>query len=461
MNYNETINYLFTRLPMFSRIGSAAYKPDLTNTIKLCASLGNPQEKIKTVHIAGTNGKGSVSHMLAAILQTAGYKTGLYTSPHLKDFRERIKINACPNGSSGRSEMVSKDFVVDFTEKINPLINKIGPSFFEITVAMAFEYFAEEKVDIAIIETGLGGRLDSTNIITPELSIITNIGWDHMNILGGTLEMIAAEKAGIIKEAVPVIIGEIQKETKTIFETVAKQKNAPVVFAEEKRTVVDHVWQNNELVVTVTGETHHDKKTYPLELPGIYQTKNLLTVLEAVEQLKQLGWKVSDEDIARGLRETKKLTGLHGRWETIHQTPTVVLDVAHNANGIEQLVLQIKNTPHKKLHIILGMVKDKDISKVLSLLPKDAAYYFTKADIPRSLPEDELMQKAEEYGLKGIKFSTVNFCLFSALKKAGKEDLIVVCGSVFLVGEVSIAEINNIRKGENYDSFYEANIFFE
>lgn len=450
MNYNETIEYLFTRLPMFSRIGSAAYKPDLSNTIKLCAALGNPEQKIKAVHIAGTNGKGSVSHMLAAILQTAGYKTGLYTSPHLKDFRERIKING---------EMVDKDFVVGFTEKINPLINEIEPSFFEITVAMAFEYFAEEKVDIAIIETGLGGRLDSTNIITPELSVITNIGWDHMNILGDTLEKIAVEKAGIIKQKIQVVIGEIQPETKSVFEATAKEKNAPIYFAEDGRAAAP-AWHNHTLMVTVTGR-QHEKKIYELELAGIYQTKNLLTVLEAIEQLQNLGWNITEENIIEGLKQTKKLTGLHGRWEIIHQKPTIVLDVAHNANGIEQLVLQIKNTPHKKLHIILGMVKDKDISKVLSLLPKDAAYYFTKADIPRSLPEDELMQKAEKYRLKGIRFSTVNFCLLSALKKAGKEDLIVVCGSVFLVGEVSIAEINNIRKGENYDSFYEANIFFE
>jgi dihydrofolate synthase/folylpolyglutamate synthase len=452
MNYPETINYLFTRLPMFSRIGSAAYKPDLSNTIKLCAALDNPQQKIKTVHIAGTNGKGSVSHMLAAILQTAGYKTGLYTSPHLKDFRERIKING---------EMVDKDFVVDFTERVTPLIAEIEPSFFEITVAIAFEYFAQEKVDIAIIETGLGGRLDSTNIITPELSIITNIGWDHMNILGDTLEKIAVEKAGIIKQKIPVVIGEMQPETKSVFEAIAKEKNAPIYFAENKRTTAATAWHNHALMVTVTGRHHQEKKIYELELAGIYQAKNLLTVLEAIEQLQNLGWRITEENIVEGLKQTKKLTGLHGRWEIIHQKPTVVLDVAHNANGIEQLVLQIKNTHHKKLHIILGMVKDKDVSKVLSLLPKDAAYYFTKADIPRSLPEDELMQKAEEYGLKGIKFSTVNFCLFSALKKAGKDDLIVVCGSVFLVGEVSIAGINEIRKGENHDTLYEANIFFE
>src|SRR4026208_2088903 len=276
MNYRQTINYLFTRLPMFSRIGLAAYKPDLTNTIRLCASLGNPQTKFKSVHIAGTNGKGSVSHMLAAILHRAGYKTGLYTSPHLQDFRERIRVNG---------EMVTEEFIVEFTTNIIPLIEEIDPSFFEITVAMAFEYFARQQVDIAIIETGLGGRLNSTNIIIPELSVITNIGWDHTNILGDSLEKIATEKAGIIKEGVPVIVGEVLKETLPVFEKIASEKKAPLIIASKKRHMVGWKWDKHELIVEVAEAHKTDQKVYHLDLPGLYQTKNLLTVLEACSQL--------------------------------------------------------------------------------------------------------------------------------------------------------------------------------
>ena len=456
MTYLQTVDYLFTRLPMFSRIGAAAYKADLKNTTRLCESLGNPQEKFKAIHIAGTNGKGSVSHMLAAILQSAGYKTGLYTSPHLKDFRERIKLNG---------EMVSEEFIIDFTEKIKPLIEEIEPSFFEITVAMAFEYFAQQKVDIAVIETGLGGRLDSTNIITPELSIITNIGWDHMNLLGDTLEKIAFEKAGIIKPGIPVVVGEIQPETKPVFEKIAAAKKSPIHFAENKRTATKPSWQNNELVLTVSGEQHTDKKTYHLDLAGIYQTKNLLTVLEACFQLEQQGWKINDEIIKSSVKQVKKLTGLHGRWEIIHQSPLIVLDVAHNINGIEQLLEQIKVTEHKKLHIVLGMVKDKDVENILGHLPVTATYYFTMAEIPRALPAEELKNKALKFGLTGESFSTVNFALYSASLKAKKNDLIVVCGSIFLIGEVSIGSIKEIWGKEKdsilYYDFWEALRFFD
>ncbi len=428
MNYQQTIDYLFTRLPMFSRIGAAAYKADLTNTVKLCESLGSPQTKFKTIHVAGTNGKGSVSHMLAAILQIAGYKTGLYTSPHLRDFRERIKVDG---------EMVSEKFVIDFTEKIKPLIEEISPSFFEITVAMAFEYFAEQTVDVAIIEVGLGGRLDSTNIITPELSVITNIGWDHMNLLGNSLEKIAFEKAGIIKKEVPVIIGEILPETIPVFESVAKEKNAPLSVASQKKQVVDWHWEKHELIVEVSEEHHTDHKTWHLDLPGIYQTKNLLTVLEACHHLKEQGWKIDDDIIQKGLKQVKKLTGLHGRWEIIHQSPTVVLDVAHNVDGIKQLVQQIELTDHRELHIITGMVKDKEVERILSLLPKEAHYYFTKAQIPRAIPENELAAKANLVQLIGHSFPDVNIALKSALQHAHPEDLVIVCGSVFLVGEVN------------------------
>ncbi len=427
MTYQQTLDYLFTRLPMFSRIGAAAYKADLTNTIRLCDALNNPQHKLKSIHIAGTNGKGSTSHMLSAILQTAGYKTGLYTSPHLKDFRERIKVNG---------EMVREEFVIDFTEKIKPLIEEIEPSFFEITVAMAFEYFAQQQVDVAVIETGLGGRLDSTNIITPELSIITNIGWDHMNILGDSLEKIAFEKAGIIKEGIPVVIGEVLLETGIVFEKTAKERNAPLSIASHKRQVVDWNWEKHELVVEVAEDHHTDHKKYHLDLPGVYQTKNLLTVLEACSQLQQLGWKIDDKVIHKGLQHTKKLTGLHGRWEIIHTSPLVVLDVAHNVDGMRQLVQQAEVTEHNQLHIVIGMVKDKEIERMLALLPKSAVYYFTKAQIPRALPEDELMETAGKLNLQGDSFPDVNKALEFALQHAHPDDLVIVCGSVFLVGEV-------------------------
>ena len=430
MTYQQAIDYLFTRLPMFSRIGAAAYKSDLTNTIRLCESLGNPQTNFKTIHVAGTNGKGSVSHMLASILQTAGYKTGLYTSPHLKDFKERIKING---------EMVSEEFVIDFTKRIQPLVEEIEPSFFEITVAMAFQYFAKQNIDVAVIETGLGGRLDSTNIITPELSVITNIGWDHMNLLGDSLEKIAFEKAGIIKQGIPVVVGEILPETFPIFEQTARDKNAYLSIASQKRQVIDWNWANHELIVEVAEEHQTDHKVYHLDLPGIYQTKNLLTVLEACSQLQQQGWKVDDKIIHTGVKHTKKLTGLHGRWEIIHTSPIVVLDVAHNVDGIRQLVQQVELTEHRQLHIVTGMVKDKEIEKVLALMPKTAVYYFTKAQIPRALPEDDLMEKAGKVKLKGDAFPEVNEAIEFALQHAHPDDLIIVCGSVFLAGEVNIS----------------------
>ena len=429
MNYQQTIDYLFSRLPMFSRIGAAAYKTDLTNTAKLCAFLGNPQTKFKSIHVAGTNGKGSVSHMLAAVLQVAGYKTGLYTSPHLKDFRERIKVNG---------EMVNENFVTTFTQKIKSLIEEIEPSFFEITVAMAFDHFVKEQVDVAVIEVGLGGRLDSTNIITPELSIITNIGWDHMNMLGDSLEKIAFEKAGIIKPGVPIVIGEMQSRTQPVFEQRAKEKGSPLFIAAQKRQVTDWNWEKHELAVEVSNEHKTDHRVYHLDLPGIYQTKNLLTVLEACSQLQQQGWKIDNEITEQGLRQVKKLTGLHGRWEIIHQSPMVVLDVAHNVDGIQELIQQAELMEHRQLHIIIGMVKDKEVEKILSLLPKNARYYFTKAQIPRAMSEDELTVKATIAELRGSTYSEVNNALQDALLHAHRDDLIIVCGSVFLVGEINM-----------------------
>ncbi|WP_282333706.1 bifunctional folylpolyglutamate synthase/dihydrofolate synthase [Pinibacter soli] len=429
MDYQQTIDYLFHRLPIFSRIGAAAYKKDLDNTLRLCEILDNPHKKFKTVHIAGTNGKGSTSHMLAAIFQTAGYKTGLYTSPHLKDFRERIKING---------NMISEQFVVDFTKKIQPHIDEIEPSFFEITVAMAFDYFATEQVDIAIVEVGLGGRLDSTNVITPEVSVITNIGMDHMNILGDSLEKIAFEKAGIMKPHIPVVVGEILPETKPVFEEVSAAQKTPMIIAPDKRRSID--WKYNHHLLTVEVSTLHtdEMNFYELDLPGIYQTKNLVTVLEAVHQLQQKGWKISHENILHALKNIKKLTGLFGRWQIIHQNPSVILDVGHNEDGIKAIVSQLEVTTYHRLHIVFGMVKDKDITTVLKLLPKHATYYFTQAQIPRALDAESLKEESAKFDLYGKSFPTVNEAAKDAISDAEKDDLILICGSVFIVGEVQL-----------------------
>lgn len=427
MNYEETIRYLYSQLPLFSRIGAAAYKADITNTVRLCEAIGNPQQKVKTIHIAGTNGKGSTSHILAAILQQSGYKTGLYTSPHLKDFRERIKVNG---------EMISKDFITRFVDNIKAVSEAIEPSFFELTVAMALQYFAEEKVDIAVIETGLGGRLDSTNIIIPELSIITNIGYDHMNILGDTLARIAFEKAGIIKPGVPVVIGETLEETTPVFVKQANAQNADLLFAEKTFRVEKYSFTPSLLEVTVMNITSGELTAYQMDLNGIYQQKNLCTVLTALYELRKKGYVLTEENIKIALTSVKKTTGLYGRWDVIHEHPMVVLDVAHNADGITQLLKQITLTKYKNLHIVIGMVKDKDIQAILRLLPGSATYYFTRANIPRALNEIELQSNAAKYRLNGSAYSEVNIALNAALLNAGSDDLIVVCGSVFLVGEV-------------------------
>lgn len=430
MTYQQTLEYLFRKLPMYSRVGSAAFKADITNTIRLCDALGNPQNKFKSIHIAGTNGKGSTSHMLAAILQTAGYKTGLYTSPHLKDFRERIKVNGM---------MCEEQFVIDFTKRIRPLIDEINPSFFEITVAMAFDYFVQQQIDIAVIEVGLGGRLDSTNIITPELSIITNIGWDHMNMLGNSLELIAAEKAGIIKPHIPVVIGEVIKETRNIFTEKAEATTSQIVFAQEKRYVANWKYEHHQLEIEIADHHNDERTTYHLDLPGIYQNKNIITVLEASQQLHLKGWNTTTPIIQKALQQVKKITGLHGRWEIIHHNPAVILDVGHNVDGIGQIVEQLELTSYHHLHIVTGMVKDKEVEKVLALLPKQAAYYFTCAKIPRALDAETLQQKAEGFGLKGGIYTDVNKALQEALNHTSKDDLVLVCGSVFLVGEVNTA----------------------
>jgi len=411
---------------MFSRMGSSAFKKDLTNTILLCDALHNPQTKFKSIHVAGTNGKGSVSHMLAAIFQKAGYKTGLYTSPHLYDFRERIRING---------EMISEDFVIDFVERIQPQIEKIEPSFFEITVAMAFDAFAKEKVDIAIIEVGLGGRLDSTNIITPELSVITNIGWDHMNLLGNSLQEIAAEKAGIIKENVPVVIGETLPETKMVFEAKAMALQSAISFAEESFDIIQHNISAQSLSVQYKNKGG-EMVSVETDLPGIYQVQNIRTVLTAVNILRQLSWKLDETNVKSALQTIKALTGLMGRWEVIKEKPTVVLEVAHNKEGMTKMLQHLEQLNYNNLHLVLGTVKDKEVNPVLELLPKSAAYYFTQAHIPRALAADELAEKAAAFGLNGNVHDDVNAALKKAIQQASPNDMIVVCGSIFLVAEV-------------------------
>jgi dihydrofolate synthase/folylpolyglutamate synthase len=412
---------------MFSRIGAGAYKKDLHNTIELCKRLGDPQQTFRTIHVAGTNGKGSTSHMLASILQTAGYKTGLYTSPHLVDFRERIRLNGM---------MIPESSVVDFTDRTSAWYDEIEPSFFEITVAMAYDYFSREKVDVAVIETGLGGRLDSTNIIKPMISVITNIGWDHMNILGNTLEQIASEKAGIIKKNTPVIIGETQAEVKHVFIDKAEAENSPIYFADQERFANEWAQDGHRLTMNVADHRHTDHENYILDLTGIYQVKNCITVLEAVHQLNQLGLTIGKEHVKTGLAQVKKNTGLHGRWEQIGHDPAIVLDVAHNEDGMKQVLSQLSVSQFNHLHIVIGMVKDKEVEQVLLLLPKEATYYFTQAQIPRALEAALLKEKALPAGLMGDVYPDVNTALKQALLKANTKDLVLVCGSVFLVGEV-------------------------
>lgn len=427
MNYAETIDYLYTRLPMFSRIGAPALKPGLDNITRLCKSLGDPHKKFKSIHIAGTNGKGSVSHMLAAILQTAGYKTGLHTSPHLYDFRERLKVNGEP---------APEDFVTSFVENIKPLIEEMVPSFFEISIAMTFEYFAQQKVGVAIVETGLGGRLDSTNILQPELSIITNIGLDHMQLLGNSPGEIAAEKAGIIKKNIPVVIGEAEPGIAAIFEKITKEKDAPITYATDQFSIVDYHNRIHSMDVEVAKKNYMDHFKYEIDLPGIYQLKNLLTVLQATSVLNQMDWKLDNEYVRKALANVRKLTGLHGRWEVIHEKPLVILDVAHNEDGIRMVLQQLELIAPTCVHIILGMVKDKAITKILSILPSGAQYYFAHAHVPRALAAEQLQKQAATFHLKGDTYDDVNEALKTALNHAGESDLILVCGSIFLVAEV-------------------------
>ncbi len=431
MTYQETLDYLYSRLPVFHRVGKVAYKADLTNTLALCEHLGNPQYAFKSIHIAGTNGKGSTSHMLAAILQEAGYKTGLYTSPHLKSFTERIRINGQP---------IPEQEVVDFVEQHQAVMEAIAPSFFEWTVAMAFQYFAVQNIDIAVIEVGLGGRLDSTNIITPELSLITNIGWDHTDILGDSLPKIAFEKAGIIKAGVPVVVSERQPETEAVFIEKACHQHAPLWFVSDEIELIDsHIFTENRRNVQVHSLVGKEPDfALQLGLLGVYQLKNTAGVLKAVEVLNANGWNISRQACQTGISQVTQLTGLKGRWQILSRSPLTICDTGHNEDGIRQVVQQLATLSYQKLHMVIGMVKDKDIRQVLALLPVQAHYYFCQAHIPRALDAHLLAQQAAAFGLQGSVIPDVNDALAEAQNNATPEDVVFVGGSTFIVAELDL-----------------------
>ena len=428
MTYKQTLDFLFSQLPAYHRIGKAAYKNNLDDSNALDSYFGHPHSRFRTIHVAGTNGKGSVSHLIASILQEAGYKTGLYTSPHLRDFRERIRING---------EMIPRKEVTGFVLKHHGIIESLKPSFFEMAVAMAFDYFAREEVDVAVIEVGLGGRLDSTNIITPVLSVITNIGHDHMDILGNTLGKVAAEKAGIIKHNIPVVIGETQAETRKVFEMAAAENKSQVFFADDDYEC--HLQQINNL----TGERQYnirniaEDKTISGSLPlgGDYQANNLKTVCEAFSVLRTK-FNLSEKDLVDGIRKVISNTGLQGRWQVLRTKPLVICDTGHNKEGLEFVARQLTSMKSARLRMVIGFVSDKDLSLVFPLLPKKAEYYFTRASIPRALDEKLLQSRASESGLYGKSYSSVRMALDAAIADSGPEDVVFVGGSTFVVAEV-------------------------
>lgn len=431
MTYKETLQYLYEKLPMFSRIGSKAFKKDLTNTLALCKFLGNPENKFPTIHIAGTNGKGSTSHIIAAILQSLGLKVGLYTSPHYIDFRERIKING---------EFISKDFVKKFVEKTESIIEEIDPSFFELTVAMAFDYFASQKVDIAVIEVGLGGRFDSTNIITPLLSVITNISFDHVDMLGDTLAKIAFEKAGIIKSQIPVVIGEYNSETQPVFINRAKELNAPIYFASDNATtqLIDEDYNGMTLLTKFQNKAFE----YKTDLKGSYQILNLNTSLYALSIMREIPFfqkfdsQIWQNTVLYGVANVKNLQKLIGRWQIIKTNPLIIADSAHNEGGLTIVLDDLKKLNAPQYHIVIGFVRDKDISKVLTLFPTNAIYYFCNAQIPRALPAKDLKELALKFGLIGKSYTSSKSAYHAAVNKATSNDVIFIGGSIFVVGEI-------------------------
>ena len=427
MDYPEILDYMFSQLPMFQRIGAAAYKADLNNTLALANLTGNPQKDFKSIHVAGTNGKGSVSHMLASIMQENQLKTGLFTSPHMSDFRERIKINGV---------MIEKDFIVDFINKYKADFEQIKPSFFEMTFALAMSWFSENKVDIAIVETGMGGRLDSTNIITPLLSIITNISPDHTQFLGKTIEAIAHEKAGIIKPGIPVVIGETNSLSAPVFQQKATESNSAIVFADQLVKVTAEATPQDEARMNVTALVHGLTLIFNSPLVGHYQLKNIATVVAAMENLTSTYPEFEHFAMHDGINNTLKNTGLKGRWQILNNKPLTICDIAHNPDGITQIVNQLARMNYNKLHFVLGVVNDKDIDEILKLLPGDATYYFCKADIPRGLDAKELKTLANGAGLQGETYDSVNLALEAAKINAQQNDVIFIGGSAFVVAEV-------------------------
>lgn len=426
MNYQETLDFLYAQLPMFQRVGAQAYKPSLENTLQLSKALDNPHTKFKSIHVAGTNGKGSTSHMLASIFQEAGYKTALYTSPHLVDLRERIKVDG---------HMISQQAVVDFVQKNKAIIEEIKPSFFELCVVMAFDYFAKENVDIAIVEVGMGGRLDSTNIIQPLLSIITNISFDHMQFLGDTLAKIAREKAGIIKENTPVIISQRQSECDDVFIEIAKEKNAKLIFASDQFKAID---LNDSDLNILSMDVSSNEHQYRLQtrLSGKYQLKNILGVVAAYEQLNEIGYIIPPKALHDGVLNVKENNALRGRWEILDKEPLTIADTGHNEDGINQIINQISQIDYDRLHWVWGMVNDKDPAKVFKLLPKEANYYFCKPNIPRGLEADVCKEQAESFELYGDAYASVKDALKAAQSNARSNDLILIGGSTFVVAEV-------------------------
>ncbi|MBD8388340.1 folylpolyglutamate synthase/dihydrofolate synthase family protein [Dysgonomonas sp. BGC7] len=426
MTYQETIEYLFNQLPVYQKVGGSAYKEGLDNSLALDNYFGHPHRKYKTIHVAGTNGKGSVSHLTAAILQEAGYKVGLYTSPHLIDFRERIRING---------EKISQDYVVGFVANHKDTFEPIHPSFFELTMTMAFQYFADMDVDVAVIEVGLGGRLDSTNIITPDLSIITNISLDHVQFLGNTLEKIAGEKAGIIKTGIPTVIGEAEGEVRQVFEDTASRVGAPIIFAEDEKIISSKLKTASGWLLDTKYYSHLKD-----QLSGYAQIKNAATVLCAIHQLQQLGYIIPSKAVYSGFAYVTELTGLMGRWQIIQEiSPKIVCDTGHNVAGIKYIVEQLAAEKYNTLHIVLGMVNDKDISSVLSMLPKKAIYYFSRASIPRAINERELQRLGQKNGLMGYSYPTVAEAVKAAKDWAAPNDFIFIGGSNFVVADALIA----------------------
>lgn len=427
MTYSETLEYLYRQLPMYQRVGAAAFKKDLTNITHLCAELGNPQNRFPFIHVAGTNGKGSVTHMTAAILQQAGLKTGIYCSPHLKDFRERIKIDGA---------MVPESWVVDWVTQHKKLIEKIEPSFFEITVAMAFSYFAEEEVDIAVVEVGLGGRLDSTNIIRPEISVITSIGHDHQQFLGNKLEDIAFEKAGIIKPGTPVVIGETRPETEPVFRDMAKSRQAPIAFADQYLTLEETNYSLDQITCRVSGLENIGLEEVTIQSGAIYQIANARTTLAVFDELAYQDVRIDAAAILEGLAHFKTLTNFLGRWQVLETGPPLVLaDCAHNPEGLAYLFKQLQRQTYNHLHLVIGTVADKALPGYLRSFPKAATYYFAKPNIPRGLDADKLAMTANGFGRKGTAYPSVNKALEAAKQNAASNDLIVVTGSIFVVAE--------------------------